>query len=137
MIGQNKPSDSYLFDGKKREFSDATKKPWKSVEEHGNYFQFSPHLSTVSELGIYCSLIEPQPVNNSNYPLMRVINLDASPGRKVFSFGNTLQLMKLKSAQILQFTVFIRDLFGGEARLQDYTRLTLVIRPPARPLLGV
>lgn len=134
IIGADKPAGKYRYEGGERQFAPSCSERWASVETHGNYFEFSPHLSVYTELSLYSDLIAPQPVNNDNFPLMRVFPLPTTPGRKVITFGSSLQLIKLKSTRISEFTIYIRDLFGGEARLRDYTRVTLIIRPPDRSL---
>ena len=135
IIGLSKPQDKYQFGSEIRYFTDACAPAWPSAESSSNYFIFKPNLATAKELAVYSSLVQPQPVNNSRFPLLRVLNINQSPTRQIVDLGASLQHIPLGRTHISEIGIALRDWHGNELRLSEYTRVSLLIRPPPdRPI---
>ena len=130
IIGLSKPADKYKIGSEIRYFTPQCAKAWPSSESGSNYFLYKPYLNTAQELAVYSSLVQPQPVNNSRFPLLRVLNINQSPTRQIVDLGSSLQHISLGRTHISEICIALRDWHGSALNLTDYTRVSLLIRPP-------
>ena len=132
ILGATKPANEYKFKEEDRKFAPNCTGLWKSVESRQNYFKFPPSLSTVNEVVVYCNLVKETCVNTTRAQLLKVFPLHTLPGRISSNFGTNLQFIPLRQNKISEITILLRDWYGAPLRVQEYSRINLIVRPPER-----
>ena len=133
VVGETKPSVSYQYKKgavvETRKFDKSLADEIVSKEQRRNFFLYPPKLQSVATAILcYMDVVELQYFANTQIPLLRVFQSDATNARVTKNFGSALQFVPLRQNKLEQLTIYLRDLYGQPLNLTSYTRVTLAIR---------